>query len=87
MPQAHKSKLLNKVIDGDASKEEKTKLLDLYIGLYENKPPKGDPASWTQKTGAAVVGAARVVLEQKGAEAKLKAAVNCGACHKEHKPS
>ncbi|MBI3467162.1 MAG: hypothetical protein HY000_29470, partial [Planctomycetes bacterium] len=51
MADAHKSKLVNKVQDGNASKEEKEKLLGLYVSLYENKPPKGEQASWNEKTG------------------------------------
>ena len=86
MADAHKSKLVNKVQDGQASKEEKEKLLGLYISLYENKPPKGDQASWNEKTGALVVAGAKVVLGQEGAADSLKAAANCGACHKAHKP-
>jgi hypothetical protein len=86
MADAHKSKLVNKVQDGQASKEEKEKLLGLYISLYENKPPKGDQASWNEKTGALVVAGAKVVLGQDGAAESLKAAANCGACHKAHKP-
>lgn len=86
MADAHKSKLVNKVQDGQASKEEKEKLLGLYISLYENKPPKGDQASWNEKTGAMVVAGAKVVLGQDGAADALKAAANCGACHKAHKP-
>ena len=86
MADAHKSKLVNKVQDGQASKEEKEKLLGLYISLYENKPPKGDQASWNEKTGALVVAGAKVVLGQEGAADSLKAAANCAACHKAHKP-
>ena len=85
MGMAHKGGLLKKVTAGDASSDEKKQLLELYIALWENKPSKGDAASWTDKSSAAVVGAARVVLGQDGAEDKLKKAVNCGACHKIHK--
>lgn len=85
MGEAHKKGLLKKVVSGDASDEEKAKLLDYYIALFENTPPKGEAGSWAQKAGAALAGAAAVVLEQEGAEQKLKAAVNCGACHKEHR--
>ena len=87
MAQAHKSKLVNKVQDGGASKEEKEKLLTLYVDLYDNKPPKGDAASWSQKTGALVVASAKALLGTEGATESLKTAANCAACHKEHKPN
>jgi cytochrome c553 len=85
MKEAHKDKLVNKVQDGQATKEEKEKLLGLYISLYDNKPTKGDQASWNDKSGALVVAAAKALLGQDGAADALKNAANCGACHKVHK--
>ena len=85
MGKAHKEGLLKKVTAGDASAEAKSQLLDLYVAMYDHEAPKGDAGSWTEKTSAAVVGAAKVVLGQDGAEDALKKAVNCGACHKAHK--
>jgi len=85
MREAHKSKLVDKVAGGGASKEEKQKLLGLYADLFDNKPPRGEEGSWAKKAGALVVGAARVLLEQEGAGDELKAAANCKACHEAHK--
>ena len=85
MKEAHKDKLLNKVVEGDASKEEKDNLLDLYISLLENKPKKGDEDSWHIKAGTLVVAAAKVSVGRDGAEMELKKAADCGACHKMHK--
>jgi len=85
MREAHKSKLVDKVAGGGASKEEKQKLLGLYADLFDNKPPKGEEGSWAKKAGALVVGAARVLLEQEGGGDELKAAANCKACHEAHK--
>ena len=42
MKKAHKDKLIKKVVKGEASQDEKMMLLDLYLSLPENKPPKGD---------------------------------------------
>ncbi len=86
MQQAHKDGLLKKVTDGGASKEDKEMLLDLYLSLTENEPPKGDPASWKEKTTAVVIAAGKVVVGRDGAEEALKKTVNCGECHGEHKP-
>ena len=41
MEQAHKGGLLNKVAAGEATADEKTLLLDLYVSLSENDPPRG----------------------------------------------
>ena len=73
--------LLNKVADGKASKEEKDKLLDLYISLVDNKPSKGETGAWIMAAGRLTVAAARVSVGREGAEAELKTASNCKACH------
>ena len=86
MEQAHKDGLLNKVASGEASAEEKPQLLDLYVSLAENDPPKGDPDNFHKLAANAVLGAARVVVGREGAEAQIKRSVNCAACHKEHRP-
>jgi hypothetical protein len=85
MKLAHKNKLMEKVADGDASKEEKEKLLGLYIALSEGKPPKGDVKDWKDRCKAIVIAARAVVKGDDGAEAKLKKVVNCMACHAKHK--
>ena len=82
---AHKDKLLNKVTSGKASAEEKTKLLDLYISMLENKPKKGDEESWHKLNGALILAAAKVTVGREGAVAELKKASNCKACHSVHK--
>jgi hypothetical protein len=84
-PEGEKS-LLATVLEGDATAEQKQKLLDLYINLAENGPPKGELHDWQVKTYTIVLEAAKVVVGREGAEAGLKKATNCAACHKEHKP-
>ncbi|MEX2176916.1 MAG: hypothetical protein WD872_21290, partial [Pirellulaceae bacterium] len=54
MKLAHKGGLMKKVVEGKASDEEKTKLVELYVALAGNKPPKGDEAAWKEKTDAVV---------------------------------
>ena len=77
MKQAHGEKLLNKVVDGNASKEEKDKLLDLYLCMLVNKPTKGEQQSWIMKSGRLMWAAAAVAVGREGAEAFLKEASNC----------
>ena len=83
---ANKEKLVNKVVAGDATDEEKKKLLDVFISLLESEPPQGDMASWQKLAGGTALAAAKVVVGREGAEAELKAANNCKACHGVHKP-
>jgi hypothetical protein len=81
-----KEGLCKKVADGKSTKEESQQLLELVTALAANKPPKGDDASWTAKTSALVAAAKACAEGKEGAGAELTAAMNCAACHKEHKP-
>lgn len=75
-----------KAADGKASKDELAKLVAGYKAMCSAKPPKGDEASWKEKTGKLLEAAMAL---QKGAPdgaAKYKEAVNCKACHSAHKP-
>jgi cytochrome c553 len=83
----HKDGLLKKVLDKEASKEEKDQLLDLYIDLLETEPPMGDRSSWIMLAGRSVVAASKVAVGREGAEEELKEATNCAACHRVHKPA
>ena len=84
-PEGQKS-LRDKVLEGNATPEEKQQLLDFYISLAENEPPKGEKQAWHDKTRAVVLGAAMIVVgRENGADALRKATV-CAACHKDHKP-
>lgn len=78
-----KGGLLKKVIDGNATDAEKAKLVEQFEALTADKPPKGDEASWKDKTAALLAGA-QDAAAGKGVD-KLKAASNCKACHSVHK--
>lgn len=88
MEKAHKGgakSLIRKVAGGKASQEEKDKLVEFYTALPKNKPPKGDAKSWKKKTTTLLKAAKEVAAGKDDAEAKLRKAVNCGACHKAHR--
>ena len=80
-----KGGLAKKVVGGEATGKEKIRLLDYAIALYENKPKKGDAASWTKLTGDLVTAAAKVAIDPKASTEALGKAVNCKACHNKHK--
>ena len=86
MQMAHEGGLLKKVVDGKPTKADKADLLEMYVALSKNKPPQGDAKSWKDKTTVIVDAAKGVAKDEKGAQAKLKKAVDCMACHKVHKP-
>jgi hypothetical protein len=85
MQDVHRGGLLKKVLDGQAGPEERLALLDYYISMVENTPPKGDIDSWRELAGKVTLASAKVVVGRKGAVAELKNATNCAACHKVHK--
>ena len=87
MKQAHKGGLLKTVLGDNSTADDQKKLLNLYISLWENKPPKGDVNGWKQRTGDVVAAAAKVVVGREGAKAELRMTTKCAGCHGPHKPS
>ena len=78
--------LAKKVTKGQGTHEDFAKLVEYYKSLPLNEAPKGDAASWKEKT-AALLKSAQALHEGKvGALDQYKAAVNCKACHSVHKP-
>ena len=86
MKAAHaKGALKDKVVAGTASAEEKKQLVECYTALAANKPPKGEEASWKEKTAALLAAAKDAEAGKEGAGAALAKAANCAACHSVHK--
>jgi hypothetical protein len=86
MKLAHgKEGLLGKVVNGEAEKQDKEELLQLYTALSQNKPPKGEAASWKAKTDPMVAAAKDVVAGKDEGIGALKKAVNCKGCHSVHR--
>ncbi len=91
MKQYHKAPkgtdpICKKASDGAASAEEIIKLVSGYQALAKAKAPKGDDASWKEKTGKLLAAAIALQKGAPDAVAQYKAAVNCKACHSVHKP-
>jgi len=77
--------LLNKATGANATKEDKEKIVELYVALSKNKPAKGDEKSWKEKTTLIVKEAEANLKGDAGAGRKLVAAANCMGCHRVHK--
>jgi uncharacterized membrane protein len=75
-----------KASDGKATPEELKQLVTAYKTLTTAKPPKGDDASWKEKTGKLLAAAQSLQKGDADGLAKYKEAVNCKACHSVHKP-
>ena len=87
---AHKApkgekKLSQKIIEGNATDEELKKALRFYRGMVDSKPPKGDPAEFKARVIKLVTALEGVVEKKPKSMALYKEAVNCKACHSEHK--
>ncbi len=77
--------LCGKVAGGTASDEEKKQFVEYIEALGSNKPPKGEDASWKEKTSALLAAAKDCAAGKSGATDALKAAANCMNCHSAHK--
>jgi hypothetical protein len=77
--------LAEKVLTGKASKDEQTKLLELYTALAANKPPKGDPDAWKEKATAITTAIKDVIDAKDDADVNLRKAMNCRGCHTSHR--
>ncbi len=85
MQEIMKSKLGPKVFSGQGTKEENKKVLDYFIALHENNPPKGEKGAWAKVTQTLVDTAKKIESGEEKGSKKLAALINCGACHKEFK--
>ena len=80
-----KKALYRAVLLGEATKEEKQELLDLYKALAKTKPTRGSLEDWQKATGALVTAAEEIVSGEAKNVDKLRAAANCKSCHDAHK--
>ena len=78
--------ICKKASEGKASADELKKLVAAYKTLTKATPPKGDQASWTEKTGKLLAAAESLQKGEADGITKYKEAVNCKACHSVHKP-
>lgn len=78
--------ICKKAQDGLASKEELKGLVEGYKILAKEKAPKGDAASWKEKTTKLLAASEALQKGAPDAAAQYKEAVNCKACHTAHKP-
>jgi len=81
-----KESLSARIAKGQGTAEDFKKIAFLTEELALNQPPKGDLASWTEKTRALKAAADDLVAGKAGAVDAYKSAVNCKACHSVHKP-
>lgn len=81
-----KESLCARISKGQGNEADFKKMAFLTKELALNKAPKGDLASWTEKTKALQAAAESLAAGKPGALDGFKSAVNCKACHSVHKP-
>jgi hypothetical protein len=77
--------LSDKVLSGKATDDEKTKLLEMYVAMAANKPPKGELEAWKDRTGAIVAAIKSVQDGKENADVDLRKAMSCSGCHSSHR--
>jgi len=89
MKQHHKpdDALCKKVSGGTANDTELATMLKVYQDMCASTPPKGDKAAWVTKNQALIAAVKKIQAKDAGGIPAFKAAVNCKACHSEHKAS
>lgn len=89
MKQYHKPEdaLCKKVSGGTASDAELATMLKVYQDMCAATPPKGDKAAWVKKNQALIAAVKKIQAKDATGAADYKAAVNCKACHSDHKGS
>ncbi|MFO1500115.1 MAG: hypothetical protein U1G07_17285 [Verrucomicrobiota bacterium] len=78
--------ICKKALEGKARADELKKLVAAYKTLTKATPPKGDQASWTEKTGKLLAASESLQKGEADGIATYKEALNCKACHAAHKP-
>lgn len=78
-------KVSDRIIAGTATDEELKKTLELYKAAVDAKPPKGEQAAYKEKFTKLLLATEDVVAKKPDASAHYKEAVNCKACHSDHK--
>jgi hypothetical protein len=76
---------LCKKVGTTATDAELATLLKAYQDMCAATPPKGDKAAWVTKCQALIGAVKKVQVKDPAGAAAYKAAVNCKACHTDHK--
>lgn len=88
MKLAHKGEtsMVKKISEGKGTDAEIKQLVAYYEFMSKQEPAKGSKESWQEKTAALLTATKGLKNNDPDSLQKFKAAVNCKACHKEHKP-
>lgn len=71
--------------EGNAQKADLENMLEAYKGILDLTPPKGEVDAWKLKINALIDSTQDLIDDKEGAVAAYKTAVNCKACHTDHR--
>ena len=77
--------LCKKVGKGEATSADLSTLLTAYEAMKGATPPKGDKTVWAGKCDALINAIKKVQAKDASGVSDFKKAVNCKACHSDHK--
>ena len=79
--------LCKKVSGGKATDAELAQMLKICQDICAATPPKGDKAAWVSKCQALIASVKKIQAKDATGIEAFKKAVNCKACHTDHKNS
>lgn len=79
--------ICKKVSDGKGTDADLATLLKVYQEICAATPPKGDKAEWVKKCQTVIGAVKKIQANDASGVAAFKEAVNCKACHADHKNS
>jgi hypothetical protein len=85
MAKAMKGGLAKKVADGKATEAEKKQLVEYFVALHANTPPKGEKTAWEKVTKSLVEAAKSAEGGDEKAGKSIAKLITCANCHKEFK--
>tara|TARA_Y100000588_G_scaffold368268_1_gene435956 strand:- start:113 stop:1918 length:1806 start_codon:yes stop_codon:yes gene_type:complete len=71
--------------EGKASEEDLSRMLRAYQAMMSITPPKGTVEDWKVKTGYLIEGVTTLLEDGPTGTGPYKKAINCKACHSEHR--
>ncbi len=74
------------VSNGQGTDAQIAELITAYQVMCKEAPPRGEKEGWVKKCQALIASLKKVQSKDAAGVEEYKKAVNCKACHSEHKP-
>jgi mono/diheme cytochrome c family protein len=81
-----KNSAVNLAREGKGNREDLERLVDYYQAMQKLQPPKGSPESWQTLMTELVAATQDLIEDAPDAVDRFAVAVDCRACHSQHRP-